>query len=129
MKYLSGFILILVVIIYGYNEYSASAKYDQYASFLTKLNTAKVTSFEAAKAAKMKLLINCETTKVQLEKNGSSLDECQTYVSSFHKECKDKIFRLAPLEFSGSEEFEKYAKRYQRCVLPLDIASIETNFL
>ncbi|OUL56807.1 hypothetical protein [Pseudoalteromonas ulvae] len=129
MKFLPGFILILVAITFGYNEYSASAKYEQYNSFLNQLSTSKVTSFEAANAAKIKLQINCETTKLQLEKNGSSLDECQTYISSFHDECKDKVFRLAPLEFSGTEEFEKYAKRYQRCVLPLDIASMETNFL
>ncbi|ATC94645.1 hypothetical protein [Pseudoalteromonas tunicata] len=129
MKYVLALVAISIASYLYYQEMKIEQAKEQYSLLLQKLDSTKVNTLEIKNALSLKLQVSCNEAQEQLLNQGSTKEECLSYYQSFNQECLDKVFRLAPIELSSKSEFMDYAKRYQRCILPIDLANISATFL
>ncbi|SFD09725.1 hypothetical protein [Pseudoalteromonas denitrificans] len=127
MKYL--FILVAVIVAgYYYNNWLViENKRTAFPELVKKVSENNVSLFDAKKAIKLLVQLSCEEFKEKLEARGSSVSECLQYQENFQSECDERIFRLAPIEFSDTEELLDYSRRYHRCIMPTGFSKIELN--
>lgn len=129
MKYALAIVAVSFASYLYYQHMKMEQVKDRYTLLVQKLETTTVNTLDLKAILSLKLQMSCEEAQEELINHGSTKEECLSYHQSFNQECLDKVFRLAPIQLSNKSEFMDYAKRYQRCILPIDLANISATFL
>ena len=125
MKYLVIAIAVVALGVYYNNWLDIEHKKSAFPELIKQVSENNVSLFDAKKAIMLLVQLSCEESKEKLEEQGSSVAECLEYQESFKSQCDEKIYRLAPIEFTDTKELLDYSRRYHRCIMPTGFSHIE----
>jgi hypothetical protein len=125
MKYAVILIAVIALGVYYNNWLDIENKRAAFPDIVKEISQSNVSLFDVKKAIMLLVQLSCQESKEKLEARGSSVSECLEYQESFKSQCDEKIFRLAPIEFSDTEELLDYSKRFHRCIMPKGFSQIE----
>ncbi len=124
-------VILIIALIAGYivyDQHESEARQNAFNTLIETIDEQPLNQFEIKSTLFTQVSARCETVSIEDEERAK---ECLNLVSSYKNECDKKVFRLAPIEFSDSENLMVYSERYQKCLFSKEYAYLieDTNLL
>lgn len=119
-------LVIIIAVIAGYfafQQYSVYQNKDAFNALIKSIDRKPINQFDLKIALNNQVTARCKSIE-NIDSSILKVDDCINAIESNKDDCDLRVFRLAPVEFTTSEEAFDYGVSYQKCVFGREFSNL-----